>query len=98
MIVFFRDEACGIGDFMAAYMGRRIADYIGHRFQTIFAVHTNTENIHIHFIINPVSYRDGSLYKTTTTNLKRYYEIINQMYGEIYHVESIGGYGYCIEK
>ncbi|MCD8238257.1 MAG: hypothetical protein LUC92_02820, partial [Clostridiales bacterium] len=49
-------------------------------------------------IINSVSYRDGSLYKTTTTNLKRYYEIINQMYGEIYHVESNGGYGYCIEK
>lgn len=94
MIISFRRET-GLDGFDAADVAQRIADYIGQRFQTVFAVHINTANIHVHFVINRVSYIDGSIYKTITTNIKIYYDIINQFYGELYDGKSIGGYGYC---
>lgn len=51
-----------------------IARFLGQEYQTIFAVHENTENLHIHFMHNSVSYRDGYKYKG---NKEQYYNLVN---------------------
>lgn len=37
-----------------------ISTYFGGQYQVIYAVHQDTENVHIHFLVNSVSYVDGS--------------------------------------
>lgn len=45
------------------WIGRQIAAYYSGRFQIIYAVHEDTENLHIHFVMNMVSYIDGKKYE-----------------------------------
>lgn len=52
----------------------QITQFIGQEYQTIFAVHENTENLHIHFMFHAISYRDGHRYRGTK---KEYYDLIN---------------------
>ncbi len=40
----------------------RISQYYSCRYQIVFGVHTDTKNPHIHFIMNTVSYIDGTMY------------------------------------
>ena len=35
----------------------------GERYQVLVTVHLNTENIHCHFVVNPVSFKDGSKFQ-----------------------------------
>lgn len=42
--------------------GYSIARYYSGRFQIVFNVHTNTDHIHLHFVMNTVSYLDGQKY------------------------------------
>ncbi len=42
-----------------------VASYIGQRFQTVYAVHEDTDNLHFHIMFNAVSYVDGKKYKGT---------------------------------
>lgn len=35
----------------------------GDRYQVLVTVHLNTENIHCHFVVNPVSFKDGSKFQ-----------------------------------
>ena len=35
----------------------------GARYQVLVTVHLNTDNVHCHFVVNPVSFRDGSKFK-----------------------------------
>lgn len=54
-----------------------ISSYIAsnfHDFQVLFSVHSDTEYIHTHFMINTVSFRDGSRIKEN--NLKYSFEKI----------------------
>ena len=46
----------------AVSYGYQIAAYYGCQFQTIFALHLNTDHMHLHFVINSVSYIDGKKY------------------------------------
>lgn len=34
-----------------------------HQYQVLVTVHLNTDNIHCHFVVNPVSFKDGSKFK-----------------------------------
>lgn len=43
----------------------KISAYIGQLYQVVFAVHENKENLHIHFVVNTVSYIDGRRYGGT---------------------------------
>lgn len=52
----------------------RIAQFIAQEFQVIFAVHENTENLHIHFMFNSISHRDGHRYQGKK---KEYYDLVN---------------------
>lgn len=51
-----------------------ITRFIGKDYQAVFSVHENTENLHIHFMFNAISYRDGHRYRGTK---KEYYDLIN---------------------
>ena len=42
----------------------------GDRYQVLVTVHLNTDNVHCHFVVNPVSFKDGceiSRTKSATT-------------------------------
>lgn len=93
MVISFGTET-GLDPFTVTEIANRIADFIGQKFQTAFGVHIYTDNLHIHFIINSVSYVDGTDYKCNTTNVKQYYEIIKQTYAEMYDGGFIGYYTY----
>ncbi len=46
----------------AGHIANLLAQDIGGRYQTFWVLHDNDEYLHFHFIINPVSYIDGSRY------------------------------------
>ena len=52
----------------------RVAQFIGQEYQVVFAVHENTENLHIHFMLNAISHVDGHRY---TGSRKEYYHLVN---------------------
>ncbi len=47
---------------VANYIADRLSQYIGRKYQTVYAVHENTNHIHFHILFNSVSYIDGSKY------------------------------------
>ncbi len=48
--------------YIANSIGKQISESFGKEYQTIYAVHENKDNIHIHFISNIVSFIDGHRY------------------------------------
>lgn len=40
--------------------GYQICQYFGDRFQIVFGLHTDTDYVHLHFVLNTVSFVDGS--------------------------------------
>lgn len=51
------------------YIALRISVYYGCSYQIVFGVHTDTEKIHIHFIMNTVSFIDGTMYSGNETDM-----------------------------
>lgn len=51
-----------------------VARFIGRDYQIVFAVHENTDNLHIHFMQNSVSYTTGHKYNGSK---KEYYSFVN---------------------
>lgn len=47
---------------IVGHIANLLAQDIGGRYQTFWVLHDNDEYLHFHFIINPVSYIDGSRY------------------------------------
>ena len=47
---------------LARTLGNEICKYYGAEYQILFGVHCNTEHLHIHFVMNTVSYRTGKKY------------------------------------
>ena len=49
---------------MAFEIGKETARQMwGDRYQVLVTVHLNTENIHCHFVVNPISFKDGSKFQ-----------------------------------
>lgn len=44
-------------------IARSVMGYIGKDFQTVYAVHQDTDHLNIHFVFNAVSHVDGHRYK-----------------------------------
>lgn len=60
------------------FLAENIADlYMG--FQVLFAVHLNTANTHIHFVVNSVNVNDGHKFSQSKGDLKRLKGIINRL-------------------
>ena len=47
---------------MLHHFGWYAADYYGHQYQIVYAVHLDTNTPHIHFVMNTVNYRTGKKY------------------------------------
>ena len=45
-----------------------ICNYLGEERQIIYGIHLDTDNLHIHFAMNTVSYRDGRRYASNRGN------------------------------
>lgn len=56
-----------------------IARFYADRFQICFGVHVNTDNIHIHFIQNTVSYVDGKLFSGSFFELSQFKIFVKQV-------------------
>lgn len=52
------------------YIALRISAYYGRSYQIVFGVHTDTQKIHIHFIMNTVSFIDGMMYSGNETDME----------------------------
>lgn len=50
---------------IAYLIGQEFAAWLGQEYQVVFAVHLNTDHIHIHFVTNAISYIDGHRYRGT---------------------------------
>ena len=61
ILSFNEEEEEIINADMALSLGYLIAKHYN-KYQVIFAVHNNTDNLHIHFVINSVNYIDGCRY------------------------------------
>lgn len=48
---------------LADQYAQEIIQHYGAEYQTVYAVHTNTDNTHIHFVMNQISYIDGHRYR-----------------------------------
>ena len=55
-------------------IGRKIMMFVGQEYQAVFAVHENTANLHIHFMLNSVSHVNGDRYYGKR---KDYYIMLN---------------------
>lgn len=49
---------------VAQKIGQQVSNYLGRKYQTVFAVHENTDNLHIHLVMNAVAH-DGTRYRGT---------------------------------
>lgn len=50
--------------------------------QVVFAIHANTDNIHTHFVLNSVNFRDGKKIQISKDDTVKLKEIINRILNE----------------
>ena len=51
----------------------------GERYQVLVTVHLNTDNIHCHFVVNPVSFKDGTKFKNKIGDHKELRKISDEI-------------------
>lgn len=88
---------------LAREIAEHITIFIGQEYQACFAVHENTEQIHIHFVFNSLSYLDGYRYTgTTEENLRLADYVASVLYYcadlKLDHVFRSVGSKYAIEE
>ncbi len=62
VLSFSRAEEERISPQVANFYAKRIVEYYAPEYQIIYGVHNNTDNLHIHFLMNQISYVDGHRY------------------------------------
>lgn len=65
-----------ISPIQAYYIAVEAARFYADLYQLVFAVHEDTDRVHVHFVMNQVSYVDGKKYSGTK---KEYYDFIYYM-------------------
>ena len=55
---------------------QEIIQHYAPEYQVVYAVHTNTEHVHIHFVMNQISYVDGHRYQGRKAD---YYAFLDHM-------------------
>lgn len=66
----------------AYILGWQIAAYYAHRYQIVFGVHEDTENLHIHFVFNTVSFVDGLKYSGSYSDMYKLNAYVNKTYNK----------------
>ena len=51
----------------------------GSKYQVVITEHVNTDNLHCHFVVNPISFVDGSRFQSKIYNHKRLREISDEV-------------------
>ena len=51
----------------------------GDKYQVVVTVHLNTDNLHCHFVVNPISFKDGSRFQNKIYNHRLLREISDQV-------------------
>lgn len=67
---------------LAACIGERIITYFGQRFQGVYAVHEDTPHLHIHVVINSVSFTGGFSYRGTRQEWHHFNEMLKTVFAE----------------
>ena len=70
------EEKEHISHSVANMIADSIALYYAPEYQIVYAVHEDTDTVHIHFVMNQVSYTDGHKYSGSK---QEYYDFINYM-------------------
>ena len=60
----------------AKLYGYQIARYYADQYQIVFGLHYDTQNLHLHFAFNTVSYQDGKMY---SGGRRDYYSLIQHI-------------------
>ena len=68
------EEKEHISHSVANMIADSIALYYASEYQIVYAVHEDTDTVHIHFVMNQVSYTDGHKYSGSK---QKYYDFIN---------------------
>lgn len=68
-----------ISPYDAWILGWRIAAYYADRYQIVFGVHEDTDNIHIHFVFNTVSFADGRKFSSDYHEISRLKSYVNRL-------------------
>ncbi len=74
-IISFADNDC-ILPCDAIYIAQRAAEFYANRYQIIFGIHEDADHLHIHIVMNQVSYLDGRKYSGSK---KEHYDFVNYM-------------------
>lgn len=69
-ILSFSSEFDDVTPYQAALIAERIALIFSHEYQVIYAIHENTDNLHIHFLVNPVNIYTGKLLNISKATYK----------------------------
>ena len=75
-------ESWEVKDPKIAYIiGLDIARFLGREYQAVFSVHEDSEQLHIHLVVNSVSFIDGHRYKGTRAEFYALKNYINMVIG-----------------
>lgn len=86
ILSFSKEEERFIGVWEAQRIGYMVASYFD-KWQVVFGVHTDTDNLHIHFILNTVSYVDGLKFTIGLLELKMLGKQIEDLIQQIYKLK-----------
>ncbi len=82
IIVSFEDDILPNDAYI---LGWQIAAYYADRFQIVFGVHENTDNVHIHLALNTVSFVDGLKYYGERSDLVAFKHYVNYVYDSYFN-------------
>ena len=88
VLSFSKGEMEYIGIREALEIGYSVAGYFFTGWQTVFGIHTDTDNLHIHFVVNGTSYEDGRAFDIGPAGLQEIKEYVNVL-GWHYYMESL---------
>ncbi len=73
---------------IAYEIAQRVAAWIGHRYQVIYAVHEDKPHLHIHLVQNSVSYVDGQRYYGTKVEFHAFQDELRRILRQ-YHIDTL---------
>ncbi len=81
LIVSFPEE---YDEWYATECAKRIAMLFQERFQMYYALHTATDNPHVHYGINAVSFKDGKKLHMSKKEFEAFKREVEAIYGQIF--------------
>jgi len=53
-------------------IGQKIVEILGYAHQALYAVHDDTDTLHVHILVNPISYLDGQHFCETEQDYQHF--------------------------